>query len=56
MQLLPQMEALIFEGTEHIVQFTNAKRECGKIYCCDLQWVQKNISIHLTVGNLGIFS
>lgn len=32
-QLLPQMEALIFERT---VQLTNAKHEWGKIYCCDL--------------------
>lgn len=32
-QLLPQMEALIFEGTEQRVQFTNAKHQWGKIYC-----------------------
>lgn len=55
-QLLPQMEALILEGTEYIVQFTNAKHDCGKIYCCDLRWVEKNISMHATVGNLRIFS
>lgn len=51
-QPLPQMEALIFEGAECTVQFTNAKQGWGKTYCCDLRWVEKNISIHPTVGNL----